>query len=56
MTLRYDLFKKERKNCSPIAVLGGSLDGEREPKLFFPSRKWEAKAFASFATDFATDA
>lgn len=33
ITLRYDIDSKERQNCSPIAVLGGSLDGEPKPIL-----------------------
>ena len=33
ITLRYDIYSKERQNCSPIAVLGGSLDGEPKPIL-----------------------
>lgn len=52
ITLRYDIFSKERQNCSP--VLGGSLDGE--PKPILPIEKVRRKGLrpgtASFATYF----
>lgn len=50
ITLRYDIDSKERQNCSPIAVLGGSLDGEPKPILSIEKKKSLRHGTASFAT------